>query len=150
MICTKAAHPWKMLPITPGSSKGLGLTPCAFQRGYSGFPEASPPPLDPPGTFIPFAERIKKAVSLPVIAVGKINLSLGNELLEQKKADFIAMGRPFLADPELAAKAYAGHQDRIRECLYCNQCTQILKSDEKPNGKGIRCPVNASLLREGE
>ena len=130
--------------------KGAGADALCVSAGVFGFSRSIPSPLDPPGTFIPFAERIKKAVSLPVIAVGKINLPLGNELLEQKKADFIAMGRPFLADPELAMKAYAGHQDRIRECLYCNQCTKILKSDEKPNGEGIRCPVNASLLREGE
>ena len=53
---------------------------------------------------MPLAEAIKKVVSIPVITVGRLDPDLGERILRQGKADFIAFNRPLLADPELPNK----------------------------------------------
>jgi 2,4-dienoyl-CoA reductase-like NADH-dependent reductase (Old Yellow Enzyme family) len=58
-----------------------------------------------PGYIVPFAEQIKKAVNIPVIVVGRINAQLGEEVISAGKADFVAIGRGLIADPELPNKA---------------------------------------------
>jgi len=50
--------------------------------------------LFPEGPMLPMAERVKKAVRIPVIAAGKTSVELADQLLAQGKADFIALGRP--------------------------------------------------------
>src|SRR4030042_3767554 len=53
----------------------------------------------PAGVNVPLAEAIKRAVKVPVVAAGKIDPVLGEHILEDGRADFVAMGRPLLADP---------------------------------------------------
>jgi len=75
-----------------------------------------------PGFLAPFAEAIKKEVSVPVIAVGRITDPLQADLLiEEGKADLAAMGRALWADPHLPRKALEGRFDEIRPCIGCNQ-----------------------------
>jgi 2,4-dienoyl-CoA reductase-like NADH-dependent reductase (Old Yellow Enzyme family) len=63
----------------------------------------------PRGCFVHLAEGIKKAVTIPVIAVGRINdPSLADQILAEGKADLIAMGRALIADPYLPFKARKG------------------------------------------
>lgn len=83
--------------------------------------------VQPSGMLIPLAAAIKKVVKVPVIAVGKIgDPVLGEQALAQGKADFIAMGRPLLADPELPKKAQEGRLGDIRPCIFCNWgCLQL-------------------------
>ena len=51
------------------------------------------------------AAAVKEVVDVPVIAVGRIHDPVRAErILADGRADFIAMGRPMLADPELANK----------------------------------------------
>ncbi len=102
------------------------------------------PYLHPMGLMVPMAERIKKAVKVPVIAVGKIDAELASQVVEEKKADFVAMGRPLLADPELPNKVREGRVEEVRRCIYCNNC---LRSD--PNAGPGSCSVNPYLYREG-
>lgn len=86
-------------------------------------------------------------VTVPVITVGKIGDPLfAEKILEQGKADFIAMGRALLADPELPNKAKEGRLEEIRRCLYCNNC---LKGGDARSGP-LRCTVNPALCREVE
>jgi 2,4-dienoyl-CoA reductase-like NADH-dependent reductase (Old Yellow Enzyme family)/thioredoxin reductase len=104
--------------------------------------------LFPPGPLVYLAERIKKAVKVPVITVGKLGDPLfAEEVLRQGKADFIAMGRPLLADPELANKAKEGRIDEIRRCIYCLNCFNF---GDHPHilTQGLSCTVNPALLRE--
>jgi NADPH2 dehydrogenase len=55
-----------------------------------------------PGYQVQYTEIIKKQVSIPVISVGLIhNKELAEEVVEQEKADFIAIGRPLLENPNL-------------------------------------------------
>ena len=92
-----------------------------------GVPESSdhfpvPPMYSPRGCYIGLAESIRKAVKVPVIAVGRINnLQLANRIVDSGKADLVAMGRAFLADPCFPRKAQDGKVEEIRTCLGCNQ-----------------------------
>jgi len=101
---------------------------------------------DPPGNLAHLAEGVKKAVSIPVIAVGKINLELAEEMLQQGRADLIAMGRNLLVDPELPKKAMEGRFEDIRPCLGCRFCSDVAHTERR----GARCQVNATLGRERE
>lgn len=66
---------------------------------------------------------VKRYTSLPVGVVGGINSpELMEEIIARGEADYIALGRQSLADPELANKAAAGQSERIRRCLRCFKC----------------------------
>ena len=66
---------------------------------------------------------VKRYTSIPVGVVGGINSpELMEQILENGEADYIALGRQSLADPELANKAARGESDRIRRCLRCFKC----------------------------
>ena len=108
-------------------------------------PLALPCYLYPAGLLIPLAAVVKKAIRAPVIAAGKIDPVLGERILEEGKADFIALGRPLLADPYLPNKAREGRLDDIRQCIYCNNC---LFSSEKMRYRF--CTVNPFLFRESQ
>lgn len=97
----------------------------------------------PEGPMVPLAEKVKKAVKVPVIVAGKINAELAVRVLEEGKADFIAMGRPLLADPDLPNKVRQGRPDQVRRCIYCNNCLK----DDPQAGPGA-CSVNPFLNRE--
>ncbi len=97
----------------------------------------------PMGPMVPLAERIKKTVKVPVIAAGKIDTELATQVIEEGKADFVSMGRPLLADPELPNKVKEGRVEDVRRCIYCNNC---LKND--PSAGPGSCSVNPYLYRE--
>ena len=66
---------------------------------------------------------IREATGKPVLALAKINdVFMGEKLLQDGIADFISMGRPFVADPWLLKKAVEGCTDEIRRCIYCLNC----------------------------
>jgi len=100
----------------------------------------------PDGCLVYLAEGIKKAVSIPVIAVGKLgNLVLAEEILKQGKADLVALGRSLFADPELPRKAMEGRFEDVRPCIYCNEgCIGSLFK-----GWAATCDVNPTLGKEG-
>lgn len=107
----------------------------------------------PDGLLVPLAEAIKKVVPIPVITVGKIGDPLfAEKVLHDGRADFIAMGRGLLADPELPNKAKEGRFDEIRRCIYCNNCRRGLFDREKlkKEGRVLSCTVNPEVLRERE
>ena len=83
--------------------------------------------------------KVKEGISVPVIATGKIPPEVAAEALDGGKADFIALGRPLLADPELPAKLQSGRIDEIVPCLYCNNCM---------GSQWRSCTVNPFLYRE--
>jgi NADPH-dependent 2,4-dienoyl-CoA reductase/sulfur reductase-like enzyme len=74
------------------------------------------------GRLIPYAAKIKKAVSIPVIAVQRINTpELADEVIREGNADLVATGRALIADPYWPLKALEGQADEIRRCVACNQ-----------------------------
>jgi len=111
------------------------------------------PSVLPPGFLLSSSQEIKKAVSVPVIAVGRINHPLlAEDAIETGKADLIAWGRSSLADPELPNKVAAGQLDEICPCIYCSQgCLRTFPYPGKPLPKwGVTCLVNPFCGREGE
>jgi 2,4-dienoyl-CoA reductase (NADPH2) len=93
----------------------------------------------PAGTLVHLASAIKKAVNIPVIAVGKINTpELAEKILSGNDADFVAMARALIADPYFPEKAKAGMIEDIRTCLSdLEDC-----SDKGVKGLGRSCTVN--------
>lgn len=101
----------------------------------------------PRGCLVPFAEAIKKEVTVPVSVAGRINDPvLANQIIEQGKTDFVSLGRPLLADPELPRKAMEGRLDDLRMCTACCHCIDWVMGAAKP----ITCAVNATTGREEE
>lgn len=100
---------------------------------------ALPPHSLPPGILVPYASAIKRAVKIPVIAMGKIGTpALAEKILENCDADLIAMTRALIADPDLPNKALNGKVDDIRGCIYClDDC-----SDKGVPGLGRACTNN--------
>jgi 2,4-dienoyl-CoA reductase (NADPH2) len=100
----------------------------------------------PRKVFVPVAEGIKKAVTIPVIANVRINDPLDAEqILASGKADFISMARPLIADPDLPNKAREGRIDDIRLCTACCRCYDDVFSD-----RFMSCAVNPQAGRERE
>jgi len=90
------------------------------------------------------AERIKKALDIPVMAVGRINGPLiAEEILEKGQADLVCIGRGLLADPEMPKKAEEGRLDEIRTCIACNTCMESIFRRGR-----VECLVNPTLGRE--
>jgi 2,4-dienoyl-CoA reductase-like NADH-dependent reductase (Old Yellow Enzyme family)/nucleotide-binding universal stress UspA family protein/Tfp pilus assembly protein PilZ len=75
------------------------------------------------GSMIPLAEEVKRAVSVPVVAAGRINSpELAERVLEAGRADLIGLARGLFADPNWPRKALEGRQKQIRQCRACNRC----------------------------
>nr|MDO8080729.1 tRNA-dihydrouridine synthase [Candidatus Freyarchaeota archaeon] len=87
------------------------------------------------------AEVIKERVDVPIITVGAIyDLRTAEKILEEGKADMVAMGRAQIADPELVNKSKAGEFDSIVKCTRCNECGLSLYMEP-----GMRCVMNKNL-----
>lgn len=92
------------------------------------------------------AANIRKAVSIPVIAVCNIkHPAVAEQLLEEGFADFVGIARGNLADAEWANKAKKGEDRLIRKCLGCMECFRILN-----DGLPLGCTLNPVLGREFE
>lgn len=103
--------------------------------------------LVPRGGFAYLAAEIKEAVSVPVIASHRINDPMVAErILQEGKADMVAMLRPLIADPDLPNKARDGRFDEIRLCVACNQGCMDMVMQAQP----ITCLVNPTVGREAE
>jgi NADPH-dependent 2,4-dienoyl-CoA reductase/sulfur reductase-like enzyme len=101
---------------------------------------------DTPGFLVPLAEEVKKLTKVPVIAVGRLDLELGEKILEEGKADLIAIGRRLLADPDLPNKVAEGRLNEVIPCIGCMECIERLAFDER--GEGVTCVVNPALGKE--
>lgn len=100
----------------------------------------------PDGMLVHLAERIKKAVSIPIIAVNKIrDVEMAESILQEGKADLIASGRNIVADPEYPTKCLEGRVKEIRPCLSCCKCLQALNGEEH-----IICTVNPQFALNRE
>jgi len=102
----------------------------------------------PQGFLVPYAEAIKGAVKIPIIAVGAFREpEFADNVIRSGKADFIALGRQSLADPDWARKAAEGRVEDIRKCTSCNYCGSTI---ELGMISPIRCAINPALGRERE
>ena len=98
-----------------------------------------------PGAIAYLAEAVKGVVQVPVMAVGRLGPAPGARLLREGKADFVAIGRALLVDPDWARKVRRGQVEDIRPCIGCLECLTITTSDQS-----IHCTPNPFLGRERE
>jgi 2,4-dienoyl-CoA reductase-like NADH-dependent reductase (Old Yellow Enzyme family)/thioredoxin reductase len=115
---------------THGSPGGITSAPFEYQPGFN----------------VWRAKKLKEAVDLPVIAVGRFTEpSLADQVIARGEADLVAFGRQFLADPDFLVKTREGRPEDIRKCIACNQgCIERLMLGE---GK-IRCAINPETGQE--
>ena len=112
------------------------------QANHTGNMADTIPPMgvQPYGFFVRIAGDIKKAVNVPVSAVGRIvDSEMAERVIESGMADIVAMGRPLLADPDWGTKIAAGKACDIRRCISCNKgCTDAIQ-----NRQFLSCVLNA-------
>jgi len=112
---------------------------------YRSLPSAQivlPPMSFPDATFLDFAADVKKHIAVPVIAVGRMgDPATAEAAVASGKADFVALGRTLVAEPQWVEKVRRG--EPIRRCLACNTCI-----NEMRGGARIGCVVNGAAGRE--
>lgn len=126
-ICKKAVEAGvEAISLTAGSYDAVEYTiqPMFIKQGF----------------LIPFSEELKKEVNVPIIVAGRLNSAeLINSIVEEDKADMIAIGRGLIADESLIVKMKENDYQDIRYCVACNQgCI-----DKVFLGQGVNCLVNA-------
>lgn len=92
------------------------------------------------------AATVREVVDVPVIAVGRLHdPELAERVLAEGRADFVAWGRPLLADPDLPRKLAAGEVHRVRRCISCENCIDAMEVRFS-----VDCAVNPRTGRELE
>jgi 2,4-dienoyl-CoA reductase-like NADH-dependent reductase (Old Yellow Enzyme family)/thioredoxin reductase len=131
------------IPIAQALEKNgadaLHISACIAASGYLNHP----PYYVGEGVFTYLAQGIKEAVRIPVITVGRIRTpELANQVIEEKKADLVSMGRALIADPFLPQKALEGKTEEIIPCISCNRCVLSIRRAD------LQCAVNPETGRE--
>ena len=112
---------------------------------YESWYWAHPPMYQEHGCMVDMAEKVKKVVKIPVLAVGRLGIpELAEGIIEDGKADMVALGRALLADPCWPIKVQEGKTEDIRPCLGCHDACmgRIME------GKTLSCAVNFATGRE--
>lgn len=92
-----------------------------------------------------YAAAIRKRVSMPVMAVGRINhAGTAEQVLASGQADFCGMTRALITDPEFPNKLMAGKAEDVRVCIGCNQAC----IDRMHRGYGVSCIQHPETGRE--
>ena len=101
----------------------------------------------PKANLLPMAATIRQTVSIPVAVAGRIRTpDVAREALTEGQADWIGLGRAFLADPDWVRKAEAADEEAILLCAACHQgCLGELRQ-----GRGTSCMFNPLTGREAE
>ncbi|MBN1176889.1 MAG: FAD-dependent oxidoreductase [Dehalococcoidales bacterium] len=114
---------------------------------YDSWYWAHPPGYQAHGCMTDMAEKVKKVVKIPVIAVGRLEVpELAERVIVEGKADMVAIGRGLLADPDWPLKVYEGREEDIRPCIGCHEgCIwRFMK------GESLSCAVNPACGKERE
>ncbi|HNW28776.1 MAG TPA: NAD(P)/FAD-dependent oxidoreductase [Spirochaetota bacterium] len=123
----------------------------AFHVSSGVYPDLSwrviPPTGTPFGLNVKSAAEIRKAVSVPVMVVGRIvDPGMAEDIVRRGDADMVVLGRSLLADPAWPAKAEAGDWDDIAPCIGCGLgCVR-----NRESGGDMTCIVNPAVGREAE
>ncbi len=115
----------------------------AYGNTSKGIAFTEAPLVHEPGGFLDFVRMAKKELTIPIIAVGRIELDVAEKGLKNNEFDFLAMGRKILADPGLPNKVISGQEHLIRPCIYCYVCVSQIFIN-----KPMKCAVNSQLGNE--
>ncbi|MEP6622822.1 MAG: FAD-dependent oxidoreductase, partial [Acidimicrobiia bacterium] len=97
------------------------------------------------GDLADYAAAVRERVDVPVITFGRFEPDEAEQVLAEGRADFVAMGRKLLADPDLPNRLAAGEPERIRPCLYQYRCIGNIFVNQS-----LACVANAATGREDE
>jgi 2,4-dienoyl-CoA reductase (NADPH2) len=143
----EGGNTWSDVVFVAKALEKAGVT--IFNSGI-GWHEARVPTIVtsvPRAAFAGLAGRLRKEVSIPVVASNRINMPHeAEELLARGDADLVSMARPFLADPEFVNKTASGRVDEINTCIACNQACL----DHTFSNKRSSCLVNPRACYETE
>ena len=96
------------------------------------------------------AAEIKKSVNIPVIAANLIRSpEQAEQQLQEGIQDFVALGRPHIADPHWCNKVLENREDEIKRCVCCLYCFESMMEGAYIGEHG-HCSVNPFVGREGE
>lgn len=112
---------------------------------FSDFDYEFPPYYQPQGFNLKNVEEIKKSVSIPVIAGGRIvEPRMGEQILAEGRADLVQVNRCHITDPEWVKKAASDETDGIMRCIGCTRCIDEILPNK------LVCSVNPFVGREEE
>ncbi|SHN38334.1 FAD-dependent oxidoreductase [Cryptosporangium aurantiacum] len=98
----------------------------------------------PRGHMRPLARAVRQAVSVPVMAVGRLDSpNLAADVVASGDADLILLGRGLIAEPDWPNLVRAGRLGDVRPCIACNACVDLVGRGER-----ARCAVNPEVGRE--
>lgn len=143
----EGGNTWDEVVAVAQALQAAGVT--ILNTGY-GWHEARIPTIVtsvPRAAFAEVAGRLRKEVTIPVVASNRINMPDDAEaLLARGDADMVSLARPFLADAEWVDKAAGGRVDEINTCIACNQACL----DHTFSNKRASCLVNPRACHETE
>ncbi|MCC8072901.1 MAG: FAD-dependent oxidoreductase [Clostridiales bacterium] len=94
------------------------------------------------------AQEVKKVVDIPVIAANLIRSpQQAEKQLDDGVQDFIALGRPLIADPHWVQKVQNGDENKIKRCVCCLYCFESMMENAYKYSHG-HCSVNPFVGRE--
>ncbi len=104
------------------------------------------PMFVPRGHMVEYAAAVKRAVNVPVIAVGRLDdPELAAKVVADGDADLVLLGRALIAEPDWPIKVEEGRFNELRPCIACNACVDLVGRGER-----ARCSVNPEAGRELE
>jgi 2,4-dienoyl-CoA reductase-like NADH-dependent reductase (Old Yellow Enzyme family)/thioredoxin reductase len=100
------------------------------------------PPMDVNrGSLLHLPQALKQTISIPIIGVGRLDRpAIFNQVITDGYADFAAVARALIADPQYTVKVLDKREKEIRPCIACNFCLVCLHRNEP-----VRCSVNPYL-----
>jgi len=115
----------------------------AYAKLDDGVAFTEAPLVHQPGGLAGYASAVRKALSVPVLAVGRIEPQQAARSIAAGEYDFIVLARKLLADPELPNKLAQDRAADIRPCIYCYVCVSQIFVNES-----VKCSVNAQAGHE--
>jgi 2,4-dienoyl-CoA reductase-like NADH-dependent reductase (Old Yellow Enzyme family) len=122
-------------------ASGIGQATVAQWEGNAYLSTSSVLPKgSAPGSYAPFAGRLREEIGVPVIAVGKLGEpGVAQQVLDEGRADLVALARQLIADPRAAEKLLAGRSGEIERCQECLTCFAAIRKGP------LKCSVNRAL-----
>ena len=124
----------------------IDLVHCSIGANWEGGILVQSTPYQPRGALLPLVKKIKDSgIKVPIVAMGGISSpDMAEEILASGIADFVALGRALICDPEFPNKAREERDDDIRPCLRCMSCYSHGATHLQ-----LRCAINPVTGREG-
>lgn len=127
------------------SLEAAGVVALSVSSGtWLSLQETLAPMSVPRGHMRALCAAVKRAVTVPVMAVGRLDdPDVAAAVIESGEADLVVVGRGLIAEPDWPRLVRAGQIDELRPCLSCNACVELVG-----RGDRARCSVSPEVGRE--